>query len=191
MPPRVAGLTGATLETAPSVCHECVWWQSRVAQRRQASLGREGGGGMGGVGDGLLRRRRAPARLDAVRAVAALSARGRAAGGPPLDRTRCSSRARTSSTSTPWVMQSLFLAAIGDARDRGAKALEAFAYRYPEGESSVRALSRAPDGVPVGLPRRLRLPDGARAGARRAGPPRARRPRLRCSRASAPACCGR
>ena len=33
-------------------------------------------------------------------------------------------------------MQSLFLAAIGDARDKGAKALEAFAYRYPEGESA-------------------------------------------------------
>jgi len=33
------------------------------------------------------------------------------------------------------VLQSLFLAAIGDAKDRGAKALEAFAYRYPEGES--------------------------------------------------------
>ncbi len=32
-------------------------------------------------------------------------------------------------------MQSLFLAAIGDSRDRGAKALEAFAYRYREGES--------------------------------------------------------
>ena len=39
-------------------------------------------------------------------------------------------------TSSPWVMQSLFLAAIGDARDKGAKALEAFAYRYPEGESA-------------------------------------------------------
>jgi hypothetical protein len=37
---------------------------------------------------------------------------------------------------SPWVMQSLFLAAIGDARDKGAKALEAFAYRYPEGESN-------------------------------------------------------
>jgi hypothetical protein len=33
------------------------------------------------------------------------------------------------------VMQSLFLAAIGDARDRGAKALETFSYRYREGES--------------------------------------------------------
>jgi hypothetical protein len=33
-------------------------------------------------------------------------------------------------------MQSLFLTVIGDARDRGARALEAFAYRYPEGESN-------------------------------------------------------
>jgi hypothetical protein len=38
--------------------------------------------------------------------------------------------------STPWVMQSLFLAAIGHARDGRAKALEAFAYRYREGESA-------------------------------------------------------
>jgi hypothetical protein len=33
-------------------------------------------------------------------------------------------------------MQSLFLTAIGDARDKGAKALEAFAYRYSEADSS-------------------------------------------------------
>jgi hypothetical protein len=39
-------------------------------------------------------------------------------------------------SATPWVMQSLFLAAIGDAKDRGARALEAFAYHYPEGEST-------------------------------------------------------
>ena len=40
------------------------------------------------------------------------------------------------SSATPWVEQSLFLAAIGEARDKGAKALEAFAYRYPEGAST-------------------------------------------------------
>ena len=28
MAPKVAGLTGATLETAASVCHECIWWQT-------------------------------------------------------------------------------------------------------------------------------------------------------------------
>ena len=36
----------------------------------------------------------------------------------------------------PWVLQSLFLAAIGEARDKGVKAIETFGYRYPEGESS-------------------------------------------------------
>ena len=34
-----------------------------------------------------------------------------------------------------WIEKSLLLAAIGESRDRGAKALEAFAYRYPRGES--------------------------------------------------------
>jgi hypothetical protein len=34
------------------------------------------------------------------------------------------------------VEQSLLLAAIGESRDQGARALEAFAYRYPEGESA-------------------------------------------------------
>jgi hypothetical protein len=36
---------------------------------------------------------------------------------------------------TPWVMQSLFLSVIGEARDRGVKAIETFGYRYAEGES--------------------------------------------------------
>ena len=26
---RVSGLTGATLRHAPTVCHGCVWWQTR------------------------------------------------------------------------------------------------------------------------------------------------------------------
>src|SRR5215213_5507579 len=30
MPPKGAGLTGAALVTAPSVCQSCVWWQSRA-----------------------------------------------------------------------------------------------------------------------------------------------------------------
>jgi hypothetical protein len=34
-----------------------------------------------------------------------------------------------------WVEKSLLLAAIGESRDRGAVAMEAFAYNYPEGES--------------------------------------------------------
>jgi hypothetical protein len=38
--------------------------------------------------------------------------------------------------SSPWVLQSLFLAAIGEARDRGLKAIETFGYRYPDGATS-------------------------------------------------------
>jgi hypothetical protein len=34
-----------------------------------------------------------------------------------------------------WIEKSLLLAAIGESRDRGEEALEAFAYRYPKGES--------------------------------------------------------
>ena len=38
MSARVTGLTGATLVTVPTVCHGCVWWQSRrdgVANKRR------------------------------------------------------------------------------------------------------------------------------------------------------------
>jgi hypothetical protein len=38
-------------------------------------------------------------------------------------------------SSAPWVIQSLFLSVIGEARDRGVKAIETFGYRYPESES--------------------------------------------------------
>ena len=47
--------------------------------------------------------------------------------------TRCWSRARTSRRNgAEWAEKSLMLAAIGEARDRGAKAIEAFAYGYEE-----------------------------------------------------------
>ena len=35
---------------------------------------------------------------------------------------------------SPWALQSLFLACIGEVRDAGIAAIEAFAYRYDEGE---------------------------------------------------------
>ena len=35
---------------------------------------------------------------------------------------------------SPWALQSLFLACIGEVRDAGIPAIEAFAYRYDEGE---------------------------------------------------------
>ena len=120
----------------------------------------------------------------------ALPARGRAAGRARRRTTRCSSPARTSSTARrPWVH-----AVALPRRDRrragqGRGALEAFAYRYPEGESDVRALPRPPDGLPARLPRRLRLPTvRARAGSSSRGSSSAGS--SRCSRAGARGCCG-
>ena len=57
-------------------------------------------------------------------------------GGPPSDDAMLVTCAYLVAESSPWVLQSLFLAAIGESRDRGARALEAFSYRYAEGESS-------------------------------------------------------
>ena len=39
--PRVSGLTGATLVTAPSVCQGCVWWQSRAGREADKDRWRE------------------------------------------------------------------------------------------------------------------------------------------------------
>jgi hypothetical protein len=56
--------------------------------------------------------------------------------GPPSEDAVLVTCAYLVDSSSPWVVQSLFLAAIGDAKDKGAKALETFAYRYPEGETA-------------------------------------------------------
>jgi hypothetical protein len=136
MAPRVAGLTGATLKTAPSVCHDCVWWQSRgrrFDKRRWIAKAEEEWGAWGTVyydGDGRL--------LGSMQyGPSALFARAaELPAGPPSPDSVLVTCAYVVDEATPWVMQSLFLAAIGDAKDRGAKALEAFAYHYPEGEST-------------------------------------------------------
>ena len=60
----------------------------------------------------------------------------RAPGGPALGGLGLVTCAYLIDLTAPWVIQSLFLAAIGEARDQGVKAIETFGYRYPEGESS-------------------------------------------------------
>ena len=136
MAPNLAGLTGATLETAPTVCHTCVWWQSRtgrsVEKQRWIERAEEGWGAWGTVyydddGRVLGSMQYGPAEL--FPRAAELPA------GPPSDDAVLVTCAYLTDPSKPWVMQSLFLAAIGDGKDKGAKALEAFSYRYPEGET--------------------------------------------------------
>ena len=55
---------------------------------------------------------------------------------PPSDDAVLVTCAYLSGGAPVFVEQSLFLAAIGEARDKGARALEAFAYRYPADEST-------------------------------------------------------
>ena len=134
--PNVAGLTGITLDDAPVVCQSCVWWQSRPGRgadkRKWIEKAETEWGPWGTV------------YYDADKKVLGSMQYGpaelfpRAAdlpAGPPSDDAVLVTCAYLVDSSSPWVMQSLFLAAIGDARDKGAKALETFAYRYREGES--------------------------------------------------------
>ena len=139
---RLAGLTGATLATAPSVCHECVWWQSRgarAANKQRWIEKAEGEWGAWGTvyydddGRVLGSMQYGPAQL--FPRAAELPA------GPPSDDAVLVTCAYLVEAAAPWVMQSLFLAAIGDARDKGARALETFAYRYAEGASSFERFS--------------------------------------------------
>jgi hypothetical protein len=138
MSARITGLTGATLETAPEVCRSCIWWQSsadrRTSKRRWIERAEEEWGPWGSVyyddGDGRLvgSMQYGPARFF-PRAFEQPA-------GPPSEDAVLVTCAYLVDPGAPWVMQSLFLAAIGDARDKGGRALETFGYRYPEGESA-------------------------------------------------------
>ena len=137
MTTRIAGLTGATLETAPTVCHACTWWQSRTGRavdKRKWIRGTEEEWGSWGTvyydDDGRLlgSMQYGPSGL--------FPRANELPAGPPSDDAVLVTCAYLVESSKPWVLQSLFLTAIGEARDRGGRALEAFAYRYPEGEGA-------------------------------------------------------
>ena len=137
MSTRIAGLTYATLPTAPAVCHECVWWQSRegrrTEKRRWMLAVEEEWGAWGTVyhdEDGRLLGSMQYGPAELFPRAAELPA------GPPSEDAVLVTCAYLADQSKPWVMQSLFLTAIGDARDKGGRALEAFAYDYPEGETA-------------------------------------------------------
>jgi hypothetical protein len=134
--PRLTGLTGVTLQDAPLVCHECIWWQTREGrsldkrkwiERAETEWGPWGTVYYDADGRVLGSMQYGPAGL--------FPRASELPAGPPSDDAVLVTCAYLVEQSSPWVMQSLFLAAIGDSRDRGAKALETFSYRYTEGES--------------------------------------------------------
>jgi hypothetical protein len=134
---RVAGLTRGTVVASPSVCRSCVWWQSRgnktASKERWMEKAEDEWGEWGSVyhdDDG---------RLLGVMQYGPSSLFPRAAdlpAGPPSDDAVLVTCAYLVGGAAVFVEQSLLLAAIGEARDQGARALEAFAYGYPEGEST-------------------------------------------------------
>jgi len=137
VPSRLAGLTKLTLETAPSVCHDCIWWQSRGRrsidkdrwmERIELETGAFGTVYYDGGGRVLGSMQYGPS--------GAFPRAYELPGGPRFGDAIIVTCAYVVDQSSPWVLQSLFLAAIGEARDRGARGLEAFSYRYAEGESS-------------------------------------------------------
>ena len=137
MTTRLRGLTGATLPSAPTVCHDCVFWQSRpgrrASKRKWIERAEDDWGAWGTMyvdddGRVLGSMQYGPAEL--FPRAEALPA------GPPSHDAVLITCAYLVEGSAQWVMQSLFLSAIADVRERGGKALEAFAYRYVEGEST-------------------------------------------------------
>ena len=134
---RVQGLTGATYMNGPTVCHECVWWQSRgqrqASKRRWIERAEDDWGTWGTLyvdDDGRVLGQMQYGPSDLFPRADDLPA------GPPSDDAVLVTCAYLVEGSAQWVMQSLFLSAIADVKERGGKALETFAYRYPEGESA-------------------------------------------------------
>lgn len=130
-------VTRASLGELPSVCRGCVFWQSRegraVEKARWAERVEEGWGAWGTLyvadGDRLLGSIQYGPAGEFPRA-AELPA------GPPSGDAVLITCAYLVDPSSPWVMQSLFLAVIGEARDRRIPAIETFGYRCPEGQSA-------------------------------------------------------
>jgi hypothetical protein len=135
MTPRLEPLSRGTLDTAPSVCHDCVWWQTRAgktpSKQRWIELAEERWGAWGTIyydddGRALGVMQHGPASF--FPRACELPA------GPASEDAVLVACAYLIDPACPWVIQSLFLDAIREARLRSARALEAFAFRYREQE---------------------------------------------------------
>jgi hypothetical protein len=135
MTTRLRPLVRVTLQEAPIVCHSCVWWQSKTGRRANKDRWIDRAENDYGPWGSLY--------YDDERVVGSMQY-GPAQlfprayelpAGPPSDDAVLITCAYLVDRTSPWVLQSLFLAAIGEAKDKGAKALETFAYRYREGET--------------------------------------------------------
>ncbi len=133
---RLHPVNAVSIRHAPTPCIGCTFWQSREGRTtdksRWAEKVEDDWGAWGtlyfGENDRLL------GFIQAAPAQHFPRAQDLPAGPPSGDAVlvACSYLVELSA---PWVVQSLFLSVIGEARDRGVRAIETFGYRYPEGES--------------------------------------------------------
>jgi hypothetical protein len=133
---RLRPLTRASLEEAPIVCHGCVWWQSRTGRRANKNRWIDRAEGDSGPWGSLYYDDDGRVLGSMQYGPATLFPRAfELPAGPPSEDAVLVTCAYLVDRTSPWVLQSLFLAAIGEAKDKGARALETFAYRYAEGET--------------------------------------------------------
>lgn len=134
-------LTGATEPRRPDVCRSCVWWQTRddrALDKRHWIQDIEDD--FGAWGEVYLDGDRHIASLQYGPAVAFPRARTLPAG-PASDDAVLVTCAYLSDPSSPWSLQSLFLACIGACHERRVTAIEAFAFVHAaEAEFAERFL---------------------------------------------------
>ena len=138
---RLEPLTRLTLPDAPPVSVDCVFWQSSglrsTPKSRSAERVEEDWGGWGTL------YRSADGRLLGLLQFGPSGIYPRAFGlpaGPPSPDAMLVTCAYLVDETAPWVMQSLFLAAIDEAKDRRVRAIEAFGYRYAEGKGTLERM---------------------------------------------------
>ncbi|HVG87427.1 MAG: hypothetical protein ACJ740_12840 [Gaiellales bacterium] len=131
---RVDHLTRGTVGTAPPPCVECMWWQTRPGGRpgSRERWTREAEDSFGPWGKLYAEDGRTIGQIQYGPSEVFPRALTLPAGPPSRDAVLITCAYLTDATS-PWVLQSLFLAAIGESKDRGYPALEAFGYRYGPG----------------------------------------------------------
>ena len=148
MAPRLAGLTKLTLETAPTVCHDCIWWQTRGRRSPDKDRWMEkvelDFGALGTVyydSDGRVLGSMQYGPAQAFPRAAELP------GGPPSDDAMLVTCAYLVDRRRARGCCSRSSSRRSARRATAARAsLEAFSYRYPEGESAYERF-RVHDGV--------------------------------------------
>ena len=132
---RVRHLAHGHLADAPPPCRACMWWQTRPGRQPGDRLrwAHETEDDFGAWGKLYLDEGRVIGLIQYGPADRFPRTQTMPAGPPSRDAVVVTCAFLTD-VQSPWVLQSLFLAAIGECRDRGHPGLEAFSYRYVDSE---------------------------------------------------------